>query len=1291
MKFFPETKAIYLFVAPFKRLWSASSIRGGKRSSPTEPQRDFAGCEKLWMGKRRLPKTALALLVVATVLTTSAFASQARLQQGVSAYESGDALSDQGRYAEALRSYQSALSIFESLLGPEHPHVAAALNNMSGAYKGLGDTENAIKVLKRALRIRQKVLGSSHPYTGSTLVNLATMYQETGNYEAALKFFEQASPIILSKVGKNHPNRALFSSNLASLHLDLGHLEKAHELLEDALLIYRRSGTPSNDINYLNAFNNMATVYHKQGKYDAAVDAYKKALDGYVDSFGDDHPQALIIRSNLGEIYRDKGQYAAAADMLEVALKSARKLKQGGQLAQAMILNGLGNLYSDMSDTERAVERYEAAIEIMEREKGPKDQDVLTMKNNIAVILRNSGQNEQSLALHQQVLAARKEALGPYHADIAQSMGNIAGVYQALGRHDEAIKWLTGAHEQFCKVLGPTHPSSLQASGNLAILMYETGDDAGALQRFSEVYDDVKKALGDGHARTIEALENLADVQYRLGETEAAKKSAEALVRAKESILPFVLGMDERSRLSWQAKHLSLSVEPFVLSPEQLATTTLRRKGIVLDSLLEDRMLGSNSREDSSTAALLDEMGTLRGRIAELTLGEGAVDESKRLALLGRVSEIERKLASGNEKSFTSRRGINLTLDGLRACLPSDAALVDFVSFDDVKNDGPDNLCYGAIIISSKAAHESSQSGEHVSFVKIDNAAAIDKAVSSLRASLVSGNDALLEDSIADLSEKLWSGIQEKLPSNARRLIIAADGQLSFVPFVALQKPDGSFLGEHYGIVYVGSARDLMRPSGAQPVKSLEIFADPSFTSGTSGDSGAKRGESEPESSVFSGVNLPQLPGTVKENESLREIAETNQWRANSYLGESATEKKLRSIDAPGILHLATHGFYLNSDSLQNDGMRGMQVVGVGASQGNTEEKAALNPMLASGFALSGAQDTFQSWTRKKPLPSDNDGVVTAEEAATLDLKGTWLVTLSACETGVGEARSGEGVFGLRRAFMMAGAENLIMTLWPVSDETTAEIMSEFYRQALATGDAAGSLATVQREWLLKLKQSKGFAGAVREAAPFAIAMMANPSAKVSPSAETASPSTSDKSAPLSCLDILRKAQVQAELGDPYSLAVLSVCYGLGYGVTQDLEKSKQYAMRSAKAEHPMGIYRLAEMREKGETMEANKEQAERLRAKARSGLTALKKDPFALYLLAASELLTASSSKRSLELYRKAADLGFAPAQWIYAALLEEAGDGPSPEQIELAGKYRRLCKEQGFSPPSNPTTPTP
>jgi hypothetical protein len=149
--------------------------------------------------------------------------------------------------------------------------------------------------------------------------------------------------------------------------------------------------------------------------------------------------------------------------------------------------------------------------------------------------------------------------------------------------------------------------------------------------------------------------------------------------------------------------------------------------------------------------------------------------------------------------------------------------------------------------------------------------------------------------------------------------------------------------------------------------------------------------------------------------------------------------------------------------------------------------------MMASGVALAGAQKTLELWGQGKAPDPETDGILTAEEVASLDLNGTWLVTLSACETGVGEARSGEGVFGLRRAFMMAGAENLLMTLWPVADDTTASIMADFYKEALATGDAPGSLAKVQRDWLVKLREEKGLAAAIREAGPFAMVMMTAP------------------------------------------------------------------------------------------------------------------------------------------------------------------------------------------------------
>ena len=143
------------------------------------------------------------------------------------------------------------------------------------------------------------------------------------------------------------------------------------------------------------------------------------------------------------------------------------------------------------------------------------------------------------------------------------------------------------------------------------------------------------------------------------------------------------------------------------------------------------------------------------------------------------------------------------------------------------------------------------------------------------------------------------------------------------------------------------------------------------------------------------------------------------------------------------------------------------------------------NPMHRSGLALAGAQATLEAWKRGEVPPTDNDGIVTAEEVGGLKLDGTWLVTLSACDTGTGEARSGEGVMGLRRGFIQAGAQNLLMTLWSVADEETAKFMVDFYEAAHESGNAPKALAEIQRDWLVKLRKERGLPAAVRIAGPF--------------------------------------------------------------------------------------------------------------------------------------------------------------------------------------------------------------
>ena len=149
--------------------------------------------------------------------------------------------------------------------------------------------------------------------------------------------------------------------------------------------------------------------------------------------------------------------------------------------------------------------------------------------------------------------------------------------------------------------------------------------------------------------------------------------------------------------------------------------------------------------------------------------------------------------------------------------------------------------------------------------------------------------------------------------------------------------------------------------------------------------------------------------------------------------------------------------------------------------------------MHRSGLALAGAQTTIEAWKRDEVPPVENDGILTAEDVSTLDLQGTWLVTLSACDTGSGEARAGEGVMGLRRGFIQAGAQNLLMTLWPISDEVTVQIMSDFYDAAHNSGNAPEALAEVQRDWLVKLRTEKGLAQAVNLAGPFIMSSQGKP------------------------------------------------------------------------------------------------------------------------------------------------------------------------------------------------------
>ncbi len=373
-------------------------------------------------------------------------------------------------------------------------------------------------------------------------------------------------------------------------------------------------------------------------------------------------------------------------------------------------------------------------------------------------------------------------------------------------------------------------------------------------------------------------------------------------------------------------------------------------------------------------------------------------------------------------------------------------------------------------------------SGE-TKWVPLGDAAEIEKNVGLYQKSVRGKTDeATLSSLLKALNNQVWAPIQKALPAGTTTVIVSPDAELSFVSFATVLTADDRFVSEKYSVRYVASGRDLLRKAKAPagPKTTMRVFANPDF----GGIAAAQPVDQKNvvalrsvEMRDLQGISLPSLPGTEKESAELEARAKKSGWQPQTYLGPNATKAELQKVNSPRILHLATHGFFLPEIDL-----------GTAKSAGDAAEipKGKLvNPMHRSGIAMAGAQRTLQAWAKGEVPPIENDGIVTAEDVGGLKLDSTWLVVLSACDTGGGEARAGEGVMGLRRGFVQAGAQNLLMTLWPISDETTVQIMLDFYDAAFKNGNAPQALADTQRDWLVKLRKERGLLQAVQLAGQF--------------------------------------------------------------------------------------------------------------------------------------------------------------------------------------------------------------
>ena len=844
--------------------------------------------------------------------------------------------------------------------------------------------------------------------TVRTLNQLVEQPQKQGQYTEIIPYAKRSLAILERLLGPEHPTIARGLNNLAELYQVEGNYAAAERLFQRALAIREKSVGPQHpDVAY--SLNNLAKLYAIQGNYVAAETFHQRALGIFEQALGPTHLDVAGSLNNLAGTYSAQGHYAAAKPLYERALTIFEQVLGPEHPHTATSLNNLGHLYSSQQNYTAAKPFYERALAIQEQVLGPEHPHTATSLSNLGHLYNSQGNYAAAEPLLQRALAITEQSLGPKHFSVAKSLNNLATLSKAQGNTAAAESFLQRALAIYEQALGPDHPEVANSLNNLAVLYWAQGQTARATERTTR-------------AANIEE-HNLALILATGSEAR------------KRSYLATLSGTTD-ARVSFH-----LQDAPNDLTAARLAlTTVLRRKGRILN-VLTDSLQALRQHSTPTDQMLLDQLEAVRAQIATLVFrGVGNTPIAQYRAILtdlrAKAEQLENQLARRSSEFRVQPQTV--TIAAIQQQIPPNAALIEWVRYQPFNPKvAQPNQRWGA---PRYAAYILKSQGEP-QWVDLGEAAAIDQAVTDFRNTISDPSSLSTKPATArTLDQLLLLPVRQRL-GNVQHLLLSPDSQLNLVPFAALVDENDRYLIETHTLTLLTTGRDLLRFS--TPTANRQppvILANPNFDTAGKPIAVANRRNRDANSRRsrdLTPFNFDPLPGTAAEADAIAALLPNERLLTES----NATENALKQLQGPQILHLATHGFFLELKS-EPPGHRFDSPLqpNSNASSLSTVVRREHPLLLRSGLALAGIKN-FDS--------GDQDGVLTALEAAGLDLRGTQLVALSACETGVGAISNGEGVYGLRRAFVIAGAESQLFSLWSVDDLSTRDLMVGYYQRLL--------------------------------------------------------------------------------------------------------------------------------------------------------------------------------------------------------------------------------------------------
>jgi CHAT domain-containing protein len=983
-------------------------------------------------------------------------------------------LLDEDKYVEAEAAARSWLTDVEAKSGPDSLETAHALDVLATALfvVKVAEIPEKRQLAERALAIREKLLGADHLDVAQSLYTLGRVLWQAGEYRQARRQWERSLAIREKALGPNHGAVRILLAHLAAVSTDMGDCAAALPLAVRFVTLLEKA-------------------------------------------YGPDHP---FLGRGLNVLFRAHycaGNYTEARRLTERALAIKEKAWGSENVSVATDQRNLGQLLWEIGDLTEARRNYERALTVFEKLYGPESVPVADGLGGLARIAASSGDYTTARALQERVVKIYEKALGPNHPELGMPLINLAITLTRAGEHARAQPFYERALGLWEQSRGADSPWVAVALSQLAGLLQETGELVRANQLYERALAIQEKTFGDSHATVAETLRGLAQIRAMTGE----RKEAFALALRAEEIgrehwQLIATTLSEREALGYARERTSgLDLALSLASQERLAaramwSAVVRSRALVLDEMAS-RHRSVSGAADPEMARLAEALASTREQLARLVVRGPGNEPPERYHKLLEETRHEKELAERTlaERSQAFREELaraQIGFDDVAAALPSEGALVGYVRYrhHDFTTAKPGGKRAEPIPQFLAFVWKHPQAEPEV--VRLGPAANIETLVTTMRQQIAQESraggraakrsEATYRLTGAKLRRAVWDPVLPYL-GDARSVFILPDGALHLVNFSALPTgKSGYLIDAGRRLHYLAAERDLI-PFETRSGEGLLALGAPAFD-----DAGLfARQERTPQSaehqapqqvasrSVYRGprsacgdfqsLHFEALPASARETEEVAVLwtkgrGESVARMRGTLPGESFGVIYLRGGNASEaafkqqaagkrVLHLATHGFFLGDQCAS-----AMDSSEKSRSETRSVSVPGENPLLLSGLVFAGANH------RQMAGLNEEDGILTAEEIASLDLTGTEWAVLSACDTGLGEVKASEGVLGLRRAFQVAGAHTLIMSLWAVEDQATRTWMLELYRQRLV--ERRSTIDSVYQASLKTLRQRRG-------------------------------------------------------------------------------------------------------------------------------------------------------------------------------------------------------------------------